>query len=611
MSHILGEAFIYLLAALVSVPLAKYLGLGSVLGYLVAGVVIGPPLLGLVQAAGVRHFAEFGVVMMLFLIGLELRPSLLWRLRGAVFGLGGVQVIVTAAAILGIGMAFGWTWQSSIAIGLILAMSSTAIVLQTLAEKGLLKSRGGQACFSVLLMQDLAVIPILAILPLLAIDAPASAVSHGAFATLHPAFRMALTIGSVLAIVLAGRYLVRPAFHILAGAKLRELFTAGSLLLIIGIAWLMELVGLSPALGAFVGGVVLAESEYRHEIEADIEPFKGLLLGLFFIAVGAGIDFKLVASEPAMVIGLVAGLVILKLIVLLVVAKLGRLEAKDRWLFAFALAQGGEFCFVLLGMAETQHVLNSNQSQLFTAVVALSMAVTPLLFVFYERFVAPRFKELRSERDADKIVDSDHPVILIGFGRFGHLVGRFLRAQGVGVTVLDNDADQVELVAKFGIKTFYGDATRPELLEAAGASRAKLLILTLADEQQTDRIVEHVKRTYPNLRILARAHGRNHAYALLRSGVDDVFRDTFGSALDLGVRALRVMGTRGHRAVRAARIFRDHEEENIRDLAAMDTASDGYVSQVRQHIKNLEDALAKDRRVHVNSADSGWTPPGD
>ena len=611
MTHFLGEAFIYLLAAVVAVPLAKWLGLGSVLGYLVAGVVIGPPLLGLVHAENVGHFAEFGVVMMLFLIGLEVQPSLLWRLRGPVFGLGGMQVLLTAGVVLAIAFAFPVSWKSGLGIGLILAMSSTAIVLQSLAEKGLLKSRGGQACFSVLLMQDLAVIPILAILPLLVTGTTTVNETHGAFAALHPLLRMGLTIGSVGAIVLAGRYLVRPAFHILAHSKLRELFTAGSLLLVIGIAWLMELVGLSPALGAFVGGVVLADSEYRHEIEADIEPFKGLLLGLFFIAVGAGIDFGVVTSNPLLMLGLVLGLVLVKMLVLLLVARVGKLNLKDSLLFAFALAQGGEFCFVLLGTAASHHVLTTEETRLLTAVVALSMAVTPLLFLLFEKIVAPRFAERKTEREADVIDAKENPVILVGFGRFGHLVGRFLRLQGIGVTVLDNDADQVALVARFGVKTFYGDATRPELLKAAGAAHAKLLILTLADEEQTHRIVEHVQRTYPHLRIMARAHGRLHAASLFRSGLEDVFRDTLGSALDLGVEALRALGTRGHRAHRAAKIFRQHEEIGMRALAEVDPESDGYVSEFRQHAKNLEKALQEDRQQHGAVIDAAWTPPGD
>lgn len=614
MTHFLAQAFIYLLAALVAVPLAKRFGLGSVLGYLLAGVAIGPPVLGLVEAGSVKQFAEFGVVMMLFLIGLELRPALLWRLRGPVFGLGGVQVLLTAGLVFACSFAFGTTWKAGLAIGLILAMSSTAIVLQSLAEKGLLKSRGGEACFAVLLMQDLAVIPILAILPLLSgahsSDA-ASAHGHSMLGDLAPWLRTMITIGSVALIVLAGRYLVRPAFHILARAKLREMFTAGSLAIVIGIAALMEMVGLSPALGAFIGGVVLADSEYRHELEADIEPFKGLLLGLFFIAVGAGIDFKVIAAQPALVLGLVGGVVVLKFLVLMIVAKLGRLDTKDKLLFSFALAQGGEFCFVLLDLAGGQSVITGEQGRILTAVVALSMAITPLLFLVYERQVAPRFKRIKAEREPDKIDEKENPVILIGFGRFGHIVGRFIRNQGYGVTVLDNDAEQIELVAKFGSKTFYGDATRPELLAAAGAAHARLLILTLADTAKSTAIVEHVKRTYPKLQILSRSHDREGAYKLHQTGVDEIFRDTLGSSLDLAARALQLLGTRGHVAHRAAIIFKQHEIENVRQLSTMeDRDSEGFISEVRKHMKNLQQALEKDRTEHASAGETPWTPPG-
>ncbi len=613
MNHFLLQAFIYLLAAVITVPLAKRFGLGSVLGYLLAGVVIGPPLLGIVEADAVKHFAEFGVVMMLFLIGLELRPELLWRLRGPVFGLGGFQVLFTAASVAALSLLFHVSWQSAVAIGLILAMSSTAIVLQSLAEKGLLKTRGGEACFSVLLMQDLAVIPILAILPLLANHAPSTHdVTHNALGNLPKAVQALITIGSVALIVLAGRYVVRPAFHVLAQAKLREMFTAGSLLIVIGIACLMELVGLSAALGAFVGGVVLADSEYRHELEADIEPFKGLLLGLFFIAVGAGIDFSVIRAQPALVLGLVAGLVLVKLVILFILSRIAKVETKEGLLFAFALAQGGEFCFVLLDMASGQSVLDTHQTRVLTAVVALSMAVTPLLFLVYERLVAPRFKQIKPERAADEIDEKENPVILIGYGRFGHIVGRFIRSQGYGVTVLDSDADQVELVAKFGSKTFYGDATRPELLAAAGAANAKLLVLALADEEGSLKIVEHAKRTYPHLRILARAYGRQHADVLHRAGVEDVFRDTLGSALDMGANALRTLGFRGHSAHRASLIFKKHENEALKKLALRedDKDLDGYISAVRKHMHNLEQALQLDRGTHATIGDTAWMRPG-
>ncbi|MEQ1854676.1 MAG: monovalent cation:proton antiporter-2 (CPA2) family protein, partial [Chthoniobacteraceae bacterium] len=469
----LGQAFVYLLAAVITVPVAKRLGLGSVLGYLIAGVAIGPSGLRLVGGAqDAMHFGEFGVVMMLFLIGLELKPSLLWRLRGPILGMGGLQVLATALLIGAVALLVARPWQEAFALGLILSMSSTAIVLQTLAEKNLLKTRGGQSCFSVLLFQDLAVIPILALLPLLTLNeiSPADADHGGMSIERLPGWAQTLaTFGSVAVIILAGRYLTRPVFRFIAGTRLREIFTSATLLLVIGIALLMETVGLSAALGTFLAGVVLADSEYRHQIETDIEPFKGLLLGLFFLSVGSGIDFGLLTGRPGMIAALVAGLVALKFCVLLPLARIFRSDWGESLLFALAMAQGGEFCFVLFTFAESHGVLGTDVTRPMIAAVALSMAVAPLLFLIYEKLVAPRFAKRKMQREPDAIEDHDHPVILAGFGRFGHVVGRLLRANGFGVTVLDSDADQVDLLGRFGMQSFYGDASRLDLLRAAGA----------------------------------------------------------------------------------------------------------------------------------------------
>ena len=607
----LFQIFIYLLAAVIAGPVAKRLGLGSVLGYIIAGVIIGPTVLGVVAAGeDVAHIAEFGVVMMLFLIGLELRPSLLWRLRVPILGLGGLQVAGVTLAVMGIALTLGIAGKPALAIGLILAMSSTAIVLQSLAERNQLKLTAGQSCFSVLLFQDIAVIPILAILPLLG-SGGVTASEHGIIAHLPPWQRTLATLGAVAALILAGRFLLRPILRYVAATRMREVFTELTLLLVIGVTLLMGAVGLSAALGAFVAGVMLADSEYRHQLEADIEPFKGLLLGLFFITVGAGIDFALIAARPGLIAALVAGLVAVKFLIHFPLARLFRLDLAQSALFALALAQSGEFCFVLLAFAQGAGVLGADIVKPLTATVALSMALTPLLFTINDRFLQRMFHPgaKAREREADEIPAHDNPVLLVGFGRFGHVVGRLLRANGIGCTVLENDPEQIEMLARFGLKAYYGDATRADLLHAAGAARAKLFICTLADEEKTLEIVRMVQREFPHLRILARAVSRQHAYELIRAGVDDVFRETLGSALDLGVTALRGLGMRGVQALRAARLFKELDEASVRDLATFTEDDKAYTHRVRQHINNLEAVLKRDTTHSAGDPDDAWDKP--
>ena len=455
------QALIYLAAAVVSVPVAKRLGLGSVLGYLIAGMAIGPFGLGLVGDEGedVLHFAEFGVVMMLFLIGLELQPSLLWRMRSSILGLGGLQVGVTAAVIGTIAAALGLDWRSALAIGLIFSLSSTAIVLQTLQEKGLMKTGGGRSAFSVLLFQDIAVIPVLAILPLLA----HGGADHGSAAAGHattwveglPGWAAALVVaGAVAVIVLGGRLLVRPAFRFIARARVPEIFTAAALLLVIAIALLMTRVGLSPALGTFLAGVVLATSEYRHELEGDIEHFKGLLLGLFFIAVGASIDFGLIASQPVLIGALVAGLMVVKLVVLATLGRFFGLGHDQNFLFSFALAQAGEFAFVLLSFATQQDVLSIEVTAPLVAVVASTMALTPLLMLVNERLIQPRFGTKETDDREPDAIDETNPVIIAGYGRMGTIIGRLLRVSGIRATVLEVDSDHVDILRNLGHKVF-------------------------------------------------------------------------------------------------------------------------------------------------------------
>lgn len=609
MSGGLFQTFIYLLAAIVAVPLAKRLGLGAVIGYLLAGAVIGPYALGFAgSSADVMHFAEFGVVMMLFVVGLELRPALLWQMRRPILGLGGLQVVGTALAVGFVASCFGLPWKMALAVGLILAMSSTAIVLQSLGERGLMKTPGGEASFAVLLFQDIAVIPIIALMPLLATQPAADAASHapgsGLMASLPAWAQALLVVGAVGLIIIAGRFLLRPFFRYIAGTRLREMFTATTLFLVVGIALLMQKLGLSPALGTFIAGVVLAESEYRVQLEADIEPFKGLLLGLFFISVGASIDFSLIAQQPSTIALIVAGLLLLKFSVLLVLSRAFRLKGADGFLLAFALAQGGEFAFVLFSFATQNAVLPVETANLLVASVALSMAAAPLLLTINDKLVRPLFQRCEPVRPPDEIDEHDNPVILAGFGRFGHIVGRLLRANGFGTTVLDHDAEQVELLGRFGMKSFYGDASRLDLLQAAGAERAKLFVVAIDDEPKALQIIETVQREFPRLKILARATSRQHAYEILRLGVNQVYRETLGSALDLSIDALRELGMDERRARRVAEIFREHDEASVREMAKLRDDDEAYVSTARKHIENLERALQSDVEIREPSAEA-------
>ena len=527
------QAFVYLAAALITVPIAKRLGLGSVPGYVIAGAAIGPSGLKLLGAPGeVMHVAEFGVVIMLFLIGLEMAPSLLWRLRAAILGLGAAQVIVTGLVFSAIALALGLDWRAALACGFILALSSTAIAMQSLRERSLGDSEPGRAAFAVLLFQDIAVIPLLALLPLLAtqpVPAADTPLAH------LPAWAQGLaTIAAVGGVILIGRVAMRPLFLFIANTGLREIFTIAALAIVVGVAVLMQAVGLSPALGAFVAGVVLAESEFRHEIETDIEPFRGLLLGLFFITVGASVDFKLLAEKPGQIAALVASLLIVKAGVMFALARLAPLKNRDALVVALACAQGGEFAFVLFGMTSTLGVLEPEIGNLLVAVVALSMAATPLLFLVGDRITR---RIPKPDVRPDEEIESDRPHALIaGFGRFGQVVGRLLIANGYRTSVLDSSASQIDLLRGFGQKVNYGDASRVDLLRAAGAETAKLFIIAVDDQEKALEIADDVKRHFPHLTILARAYDRNHAYNLRSRGVETIERETFEGALRLGER---------------------------------------------------------------------------
>jgi monovalent cation:proton antiporter-2 (CPA2) family protein len=620
-----AQAFVYLAAAVIAVPIARRLGLGSVLGYLIAGMVIGPFAFGLIGEEGqdVMHFAEFGVVMMLFLIGLELRPALLWQMRKPILGLGGLQVGVTTLLLTGVGIVAGLPWQTALAVGMTLALSSTAIVLQTLNEKNLMGTDGGQGAFAVLLFQDISVIPMLALMPLLAVGAAGGLVAgyvgetadHAPAAGAHatswveglPAWEQTLIVLlAVAAIIVAGRYLLRPVFRVIAGTRLRELFTATALLLIIGIALLMSRVGLSPALGTFLAGVVLANSEYRHELESEIDPFKGLLLAVFFISVGASIDFDLIANSPLLILGLVAGLMAIKFAVLLILGRAFGMGLDQNFLFAFSLAQGGEFAFVLFSFASQNSVIPGEVTAPLIAAVAVSMALTPVLMLLNERLIQPRTGTRESvEREPDAMQEEGE-VIIAGFGRFGSIVGRLLRANGVQPTVLEFDSDRVELLRKLGLQVFYGDASRTDLLEAAGAAKARLLVIATEDHERIVAIVETAQKHFPNLTILARAAGRPEAYELRDLGVEHVYRETLDTSLRTGIDALRLLGRRGYQAHRAARTFRRHDEDSVRELGAMRHDRKAYFSAARERIQSLEELLLTEVEGPMEERDAGW-----
>ena len=611
---LLIQALVYLAAGVASVPIAKRLGLGSVLGYLIAGLLIGPFALGLVgQQADVMRFAEFGVVILLFLVGLEVRPALLWSLRGAIFGLGGAQVLATGAAIALAATAVGLNWRSAVAVGLILAMSSTAIVLQTLEEKGLRGGPVGRAAFGVLLLQDLAVIPLFAVLPLLAAGGhaptPGNGTSPGGLFAEAPAWVQGLAIlGAVALVAAGGRYLTRPVFRFIAAARLREIFTASALLLVIAVAALMEMVGLSPALGAFLAGVVLAESEFRRELETDIEPFRGLLLGLFFITVGAGLDLRVVTAQPLALLGAVVAVMAIKGAVMYGLGRAVKLGPGDASNTAVLLCQVGEFAFVLIGFVASAGVLGSSLAAFLTAAVALSMALTPLVLIAYER-IAERWDHLRPKNTPqNKPFDNAAPdAIVAGFGRFGQIAGRLLNANGFTTVVLDYSIEQVETLRRFGRRVAYGDATRLDLLRQAGAAGAKILVVAIDDRDQASQLVETAKAAFPNLKIMARAWDRRHAYDLLRNGADAVERETFESALRLGVRALQALGFRAHRAHRAGGLFRQHDLRAFNDLAPIAGEEERYVLAVRDSQDTMNRLLKADLdRLRPDYVDEAW-----
>jgi CPA2 family monovalent cation:H+ antiporter-2/glutathione-regulated potassium-efflux system protein KefB len=607
------QALVYLGAGVLIVPLIKRLGMGSVMGYLLAGIVIGPYLLGFVGGEGqdIMHVAEFGVVMMLFLVGLELEPSRLWRMRSSILGLGGLQVLATAIVFTVPGILLGLSWKVSLAAGLILSMSSTAIVLQTMTEKGLLQSSAGQNSFSVLLFQDLAVIPILALLPLLSSHGTSGSSTgheHSGWMDTLPGWAQTLAVlGAVALVIVAGRTLVRPLLRYVASTRLRELFTATALLLVVGVTALMSAVGLSPALGTFLGGMVLANSEFRHELESDIEPFKGLLLGLFFIAVGASINFGLFAQSPGLIVGLVFIVMVLKTVILFVLARIFKIGTDQGLVLAVSLSQVGEFAFVLLSFSGQLGIFNEETNGIMMAVVALTMAVSPLVILANEKLILPRVgtKEIPESREADAI-NEKNPVIIAGFGRFGNIVGRFLKANGIGTTVLEIDSDRVELLRKLGLKVYYGDATRDELLKSAGANEAQLIVIALDSPEKCLELVETVKKHFPHLHVLVRAYDRSDAYELMDAGVLHIYRETLDTSLRVGVDALKLLGRRSFQAHRAMNLFRKHDNKALKQLAAVRDDHKQYINQAREMIEELEKFIEADILDKSLDYDAAW-----
>lgn len=612
------QAFIYLTAAVVSVPLAKKLGMGSVLGYLLAGIIIGPFIFNLVgiDSSDVMHFAEFGVVMMLFIIGLELRPSLLWQMKRSIFGLGGLQVFITSVLIAIIALFFKTQWAQAITIGLIFSLSSTAIVLQTLSEKKLLNTVAGKNSFSVLLFQDLAVIPILAIIPLLAnfignrtdvISSDNHEQHANLVSTLAGWQQLLVIIGVVLLIIVVGKYFIRYLFRFIASTGLREIFTASALLLVIAIALAMNSVGLSPALGAFLGGVVLADNEYRHELETDIEPFKGLLLGLFFISVGASINFNILIDQPGQVFLLLGILLVLKFVILLFLGRRFKIESGQEYLFAFSLAQAGEFGFVLISFSTQNSIFSNDLAGLLLIVVALSMLFSPLLLILNEKLVQPFFIIKKTKQEADEIDVKENPVIIAGFGRFGVVIGRFLKANGIRTTVLDNNPDNIKTLRKFGFKVFYGDASRHDLLEKAGVATAKVFVMAIDDPDIVIEMVEYLRKNFPKLKIYSRATDIKHSYQLLNHQVDGLRRETYDSALELGKSVLNNLGFSRYQTQRAANTFKYHDEEVIKELYKLwQKDKRMYIKEAKRFREELENILLAEHENSIHESDSAW-----
>jgi glutathione-regulated potassium-efflux system ancillary protein KefC/glutathione-regulated potassium-efflux system protein KefB len=582
---LLQEVVIYLVAALIMVPISRRLGFGSVLGYLAAGIAIGPFGLGFVKdAEHIMHFAELGVVFLLFVIGLELQPSRLWVLRRMIFGLGSTQVLISAAAITAIGLGFGLALNEAVLVGLILALSSTAFVLQLLAEKRELTTTHGRAAFAILLFQDLAVIPLIAILPMFG-------------ATAGQGFELdsiAIAIATIGGLIIGGRYLLRPVLRIAARTGIPEIFTATALLVVIGAALLMQAAGMSMVLGAFIAGMLLADSEYRHELEADIAPFKGLLLGLFFIAVGMSVNLGLLLQQPGTIMVIVVCLMAAKAAVLFPLARIyGICDTKGAASLAAVLSQGGEFAFVLFAIVARQQILQTDLIDQLILAVAISMLLTPVVYLLNENFVSRMDRDVAPEYD--QMEDQQHAVIIAGFGRFGQIVGRLLTVTGRQFTALEIDASQVDVVRKYGNIVHYGDASKLGLLRAAGAGQAKLFVLAIDDIEASVRTAQNVTRHFPNLTIVARARNRRHQHHLMDLGIKHIFRETLLSSLALSEQVLAGLGMEEQEASRIVSMFREKDEQLIREQHAIQHDEEQLIQTSIDTGREFEQLLKNDR----------------
>lgn len=609
--NFLLQAVVFLTAAVVCVPLAKRLGLSSVLGYLLAGILIGPFLLGFIGDEGkdLMHFAEFGVVMMLFLIGLELEPAKFWQMRKIITGMGFSQMAGTALIAFLLLLLLNFTWQVALALGLSLAMSSTAIVLQSLKEKGLSNTAAGQSSFAILLFQDIAVIPILAFLPLLAVQSvntPGDNGHHSLLADLPGWMQTLAVLVAVGLVVMAGRYLIVPLLRMIAKTQLRELFTGFALLIVVGIALLMEFVGLSPALGTFLAGVVLANSEYRHELESDLEPFKGLLLGLFFMTVGASIDFTLIGGNPGLVFAYVAGIMVIKTLVLLVIGYSFRLSLSQNIIFALGLSQVGEFAFVLISFIGQLNIISGTQEGLFLGVTAISMTMTPLLLLAADKLVLPRLQKAAPPAAKDDVFEAHNPVIIAGFSHFGSTIGRFLRANGIEATILDNDSDRVNLLRKLGFKVYFGDATRVDVLKSAGAEQASILITAIDTLSTNLHLLDTIGKHFPHLQILIRTRHRYDAYELIEKGTKEVYRESIDTSIRLGVDVLKKLGFRSYTATRAGQNFLKYDEEALVKLTKERHNMKQYICKAREEIDLQEQLLKSEHHINPTDNDHAW-----
>lgn len=600
-TNYLLSALVFLAATVISVPISKRLGLGSVLGYLIAGCIIGPWGLKLIaNVSDILHFSEFGVVLLLFLIGLELEPKKLWHMRTPIFGMGGAQVLLNTIVFAAVGVFIGYSFSISLLAGMGFSLSSTAIALQVLKEKNQLSSTSGQSAFSILLFQDIAVIPMIALLPILGVSS--DVVSTGS----EKVLAAIKVFGTIAGIIVLGRLLLRHLLRFVASIHLREIFTAFALLLVVGMSALMQWLDISMALGAFLAGVLLADSEYRHALETDIEPFKGLLLGLFFISVGMSIDFGSILQNPIFVLGLAVGLLLIKALVHYFVGIFFKLPKLQLPFFSLVLAQGGEFAFVLFGAAQTFQIIDQELAGMLVAAVAVSMLATPFVVMFHEYVLDPWLNPTH-EREADQMVSRNHPVIIAGFGRYGQIVGRLLFANKISATVLDHEPDQIESLRRFGFKVYFGDATRLDLLESAGARDAKILVVAIDKVEDCLKLVDIAQQHFPHLKIFARARNVQHCYDLIDRKVHVFERELFDSSLRMGVEVLKSMGFPAYTAVSAGHKFREHNLKMIEMLHPSRSDQDGLIAKAKQARIDLE-KMFEEEALLIKQQEEGWHP---